>query len=321
MTIESTSSFNETADQIILNALIILKIYSPADTLQASDEALGLNFLNLLVKHWEGLGIHIWTTAFATVWLQQGQQVYSLGSKTTDAFWANTYTETTTTTSYSNTTTTLALGKSLTTLLNDNIGVQGSDGNMYWSTISVASTGTMATINGFASMPSTVTIPSGAYVYTFTARPVKPLQIQSASRRSGLLQSTVDVIMPSISYYDYELLTNKFYQGTPLQWKLHPNTGSSLLTVWPVPNDVTQRIHIQYLRPLFDFTVGTDNPDIPQEWLLTLTYGLAAIMAPAYGKVASAGALMQVAESMLEGLDGYDREKTSLYFEPSKYRY
>lgn len=320
MTIETTSSFNLTADQLILNALIILKIYGPNDTLQAGDETLGMTFLNLLVKHWEGLGIHVWCTRYANIFLQYNQNSYSLGSNSTDAMWAEVFNETSL---VSSTSTTLTVMSPISVTSGDNVGVQGSDSRLYWGIANgttTASTTVTVPTSSF-NFPSGITILSGSYVYTFTSRPIKPLQINSAIRRSSLLTSISDIIMPSISFYDYQQLTNKFSQGTPLQWKYRPNTGSGTFVVWPTPVDLTQRIHIQYLRPLFDFTVGSDNPDIPQEWLLTLTYGLAAIMAPAYGKIASAAPLMQIAETMLQGMDGYDVEKTSLYFEPSKYRY
>lgn len=385
MSIPTTSSFTETCDQIILNALILLGIYGPTDTLSTTDELLGFNFFNLMLKHWEAMGIHIWTTSRATLFLNPGQFEYSLGNNAGDSNWANTYSSPTITAvsslptgatpyegSYSSAASTATgtftfpsiygppvstgVGHYTSGLL-DTV-VSGSPpfqlhkytgANVLTLTLSAAIPTT--TTNVLVMNPTTNVITSvpilsldtsvntvcyvattlsslllkGTTVVSIPTIPIKPLQIMSCSRRSfssGFLTGeTTDIIMPSISFYDYQQLTNKNTPGYPLQWKYEPVTGSGIFTIWPVPMDQSNVLHFEYIRPLFDLTTGADNPDVPQEWLLAITYNLAALLAPAYGKSAMLQTMMPLAQSLLQDVDGYDREKTSMYLEPSKYRY
>ncbi len=315
MTIETTSSFNDTADQIIKNALLILTEYDPTDTLSTKDEAVGLEFLNLLVKHWEGLGIHIWATEHAIIWLPYNQGSYSLGDSASDDHWAINYEENTLTNPAAISATEIVVSSTSGITPGDIIGIVGSS-SIFWTTSSGVHPDGRIELNDAV----TEAIGAGAYVYTYTARPVKPLEILSVSRRSNTGTATSDIIIPFISFSDYQMLTNKFIQGTPLRCKYRPNTGSGKLTLWPIPIDMTQRLHIEYLRPLFDFTAGSDNPDVPQEWLLPLAYGLAVLLAPVYGHADKLAALEPIANSMLQRINNYDQEKTSLYLTPTKYK-
>lgn len=317
MTTATTTNFNDTRNDIIQDALILLGIMGPDDTLSANDTVLGARFLNRIIKYWEASGAHIWTNANATLWLAPSQRQYSLGNAITDARWANTYVETELDDDAAASATALNITPTTAMTVGDAIGIVLDDGTLQWTTIATIPTSTSVTIAvGLTSEAS-----AGNYVYTYTSRPARPLRILDVARRESLFASTAEVLMVMTSFYDYQLLTNKFTQGTPIQATYDAQLGSGLLSIWPVPTDMTQRLAIHYIRPMFDFDSGTNTSDLPQEWLQCLVYTLATGLAPAYGRSDMLQVLKPQADEMFFMLDTYDQEDISVYISASKQRY
>ena len=52
------------------------------------------------------------------------------------------------------------------------------------------------------------------------------------------------------------------------------------VSVYPVPDNSTDVIHLQATYKLQDLDGSDDNPDFPEEWLNALVYGLAYQLAP-----------------------------------------
>lgn len=324
MATTTTTTFNLTAQQIITRALLIIGTYSPNDTLSTQDFNVGLDFLNMFAKHLETQGIHVWCDSRAIIWLQSGQATYNLGSTTTD-HWATTYIETYLTNSLAAGATTVTVPSTTGMTTGDNIGIvqvlTNGTNNVFWTTLTVVNATTLT-----LTAPIVGTASSNNYVYTYTTLPNRPLQISSAIRRTGLASTNTltDIIMPSISFLDYQQLTNKSQLGTPLQWRFitkNTSVNNNEITFWLTPNDPTQRVFIEYTRPILDFSTTTDNPDVPQEWLLALTYNLAVLLAPIYGKSDHLQVLEPMADRFLQEANTYDDEKTSLFFSPTQYRY
>jgi hypothetical protein len=58
--------------------------------------------------------------------------------------------------------------------------------------------------------------------------------------------------------------------------------ANNVLIVYPTPNSA-YTLKYTYRRPLYDFDLSTDNPDMPSEMLLPLQYGLAYHLSPHFG--------------------------------------
>ncbi len=317
MTIGTTSTLTNTAIEIITDALTLLGIMGPDDSLSNNDFTVCMRFLNRLIKYWEASGAHTWTDAYATVWLQPNQRQYSLGFATTNDNWAEVYVETTSSASASLGATALTILTTTGMTVGDHIGIVVDTGSVFWTTIATIPTSTTLTLT--VGLPSQAS--SGAYVYSYTIRPSRPLRILDISRRQGQGPATQELWMIGTSFYDYQLLTNKYMNNTPLQFTYAADDESGTLTLWPVPLDTTQRLSIHYQRPMFDFDVGTDTADITEEWLQCLVYTLATHIAPAYGRMDMVQTLGAQANAMFEMLDTYDQEDISIYMTPTNIRY
>jgi hypothetical protein len=317
MTTGTTTNYSDTRNQIITDALILLGIMSADDSLSANDVDLGTRFLNRIIKYWQASGAQIWTNSYATLWLSSNVKQYSLGTATTDAHWSNSYVETILDDAALIAATSLNLSPTTAMTVGDTIGIVLDDGTIHWTTIATIPNSTSVTITvGLAYAAA-----SGNYVYTYTSRAARPLRMLNVSRREGQLVSTSELLMVGTSFYDYQMLTNKFSQGIPVQWVYDPRATSGLLTLWPVPTDMTQRLSLHYTRPLFDFDSGTDTADTPQEWLQCLVYTLAASLAPAYGRTNLLAVLKSQADDMFYAMDNYDQETISVYLTPTNNRY
>lgn len=89
--------FTQTAGQLITNALQDARIIAAEQPVQAKDLARGLEAINLIVKHWQAQGIHLWSETEAILPLITGKRKYLLGPSgdeigTADTFFTTTLT-------------------------------------------------------------------------------------------------------------------------------------------------------------------------------------------------------------------------------------
>jgi hypothetical protein len=73
---------------------------------------------------------------------------------------------------------------------------------------------------------------------------------------------------------EYAQIPNKTQSGTPTAYVLTKNISSTTMTLWPVPS-ATTTINYTAARIVEDVGALTETLDLPQEWLETVTYGLA----------------------------------------------
>ncbi len=316
MTTGTTANYNDTRNDIISDALTILGAQPPDEAVNARDLAVGIRYLSRLVKAWEGTGAHIWTDEVARVWLQDNTREYLLGGASSDAHWAIDYVETDLTAALADNATTASVTSTTGMTVGDKIGIVMSDNGVHWTTI--------ATIPGATSLTLTAgvteTCASGAYVYTYTTRPQRPLRILDAGLVSGILLTENQRELGDISFSELHLIQNKLSNGPPNLYNYKAKLDSGVLSVWQVPTDCSSRISIHYQRPMFDFDSGTDTPDIPPQWLEAIIYGLAARLAPVYGKIDMLPSLMAMATTMFNTANEFDSEITSIYISPSEDR-
>ncbi|MCB0423050.1 MAG: hypothetical protein KDD13_00285 [Mangrovimonas sp.] len=78
--------------------------------------------------------------------------------------------------------------------------------------------------------------------------------------------------------------------------------ANNVLHVYPTPNSAYE-LRYTYRRPLYDFDLSTDNPDMPMEGVLALEYLLAYHLAPTFGIPLQERLLLkQQGEEILEDL-------------------
>src|SRR5271165_1108922 len=122
--------------------------------------------------------------------------------------------------------------------------------------------------------------------YTGTGGPV-PLKVIQALRVDNL--SGITVPLNIYTYEDYEILSNKSAQGTPVHLYYQPFRTTGLLKTWLLPDptywQVNGSLYIRFQVPYQDSTSGATNEelDFPIEWNKLLIYALAYDMAPEYG--------------------------------------
>lgn len=308
MSTSGTTTFNETRDTIISNALQLLNVLASGETANANDITFCASVLNAMIKAWMGQGIHLWTEEEGTIYLVQGQAQYTLqsgisGANASDG--SGTPVETTLSSIGSGSSINVTSSTGMT--VGDNIGIEISTASMFWTTITSISA---TTIGLNASLSGTAAV--GNLVATYTTQLARPLSIQTARVRDLNGFDRPIWIKPR---QDYMMIPQKSITGAPVILYYTPQITNGVCYVWPAPSDVSQRVKITYLRTIQDFDNSSDNPDFPQEWLEAITYNLATRIAPAYGINLSTGGitgnpdLVRMATQFLDDLKAWDTEQ------------
>ncbi len=126
MSTSGSYSHTRNRDQIIGDALRKIGAIASGETpdSQTVDDAAAA--LNGMVRHWQGIGIHIWTMAEATLFLQADQVQYTLSSTSTDHC-TESYVQTTLTADKATSSTALPLTSTTGMTAADYIGIQVDD--------------------------------------------------------------------------------------------------------------------------------------------------------------------------------------------------
>lgn len=75
---------------------------------------------------------------------------------------------------------------------------------------------------------------------------------------------------------------------------------------------------ILYSKPFDDVDSATDTLEFPEEWLEAITYGLGARLADKFFlPINVRGFLWNLANAMKDKLNDFDRENTSVFFQPN----
>lgn len=320
MATSGTNTFNQTRDQIITDSLVLLGVYGQEDTVSTNDLNFCSNILNKMVKAWEGQGIHLWTSEEATLFFTLGQQKYSLSSSSTDI--CGDYTiYTTLNTTVSGSSLTLQPVNPSSNFANivgqitvgDNIGIKLDSGVLFWTTVATTSptTSSVTLTNGLSGQAS-----AGNNVFSFTNRTNLPLHIPAMRYRTASGYERPIEVMGRTQYMQ---IPNKDNPGPANQWYYAPKVSSAWLYLWPVADDVGSCVTFSYVRKIQDFDSSGDNPDLPQEWLESITYNLAVRVASAYGIATEKlnPDIAEIAKSSLQEMSIWDSEEGDLNIVPS----
>lgn len=308
MAVSTSTDFNLTRNQIINLAYKRIGVLTDYHQLTAQQLQDGATLLNVLVKSWIAKGARLWKTKQATLFVQPNQASYVIDGVTANVTEA--YVSTTTTaavTSGAVIPVTSATGMTI----GDFFGVVLDSGDIFWSTIA-----SISSLNITLTDSITDTISSGASVYAYTTKIKRPEDIDNAQVQNG---STSQLPMVKISRDTYRAITIKTNTGLPNRFFYDKQLDYGTIYLWQVPSSATYLIDFTFQKQLFDFTTATNDPDFPVEWLKPLYLNLAVELA-GFNSVSDANflsMLTQQASSALAEAEGYDRETTSIYFEPA----
>lgn len=143
-----------------------------------------------------------------------------------------------------------------------------------------------------------------------------PLRILDAYRRDS---TGNDVTLQIVSRYDYDTLGHKAQQSTPNQCWYDPQIGAGTLTLYDVPANNTDTIHVVLQRQVMDFNLATDNPDFPQEAYRLLKWCLADEIALEYQTpIQDRKEINDKAKGYRDKFFDFEQEQASIYFTPSE---
>ena len=270
----------------------------------------GAEALNAMVKHWQGKGIHVWTVSEATLFPEPGQIQYAVSDTSSSDHITSSFVSTALAAEASSGATSLTVDSITSISDGDFIGVVVDDGTVHWTTVNGSPSG------------STVTLTTGLddsaaednKIYAYTSKIVRPLKIVDARwvDADSLIESPV---VSMIARLDYRRLPNKSQAGSVTQMFYDPQLVAGQAYLWQVPAVFEGYVNFTWYRPIEDFDAAGDNPDLPQEWLQTLIFNLAVVLAPEFDVPAAKMAdLKAMAAEFLDDMMDWDREIEAVCF-------
>lgn len=128
----------------------------------------------------------------------------------------------------------------------------------------------------------TIPLIAGQATYDLSAATTmqRPLRILDAFIRQTA--SGNDVTIELESRYDYDGLGMKSSRGVPNQGFYDPQLGACTITLYNVPQDSSQELHVIVQRQIQDVNLASENLDFPQEAYGMLIWNLAGDIALEY---------------------------------------
>ena len=288
--------------------------------------------LNMFLKTLQTKGIQLWERKYAVIFPQESQGLFVLGSpgpagdhaclstplnggfiQTTlsaaAASGASTISVTTVTGQLSTTGNTAV---SITTAYN--IGVELDSGDVQWTTVNGAPSGTTVTLTATL----TGAAASGNYVFCYQTKLYRPLRVTGAFIRD-IAGNTDTPISVAMSKQEYNNTGSKGTTGTPIQVYYDQQSNTGHLYVRPEFYDANKLLFIEFQKPIEDLAAASEDFDLPQEWAEALMWNLAWRMAPEYEvPMAKYNQLKEMAVYTLDQLTGWDQETASLFIQPGQ---
>lgn len=319
MTTSGTTTFNLTTAEIIQEALELLGVVRPGQSVAAEDYTSCLRSLNMMVKSWQQNGMFVTHEAESTVFLVPGTAKYILGGTSASRTGAEPVIETKTISDSAAAATSIDVIDTTDITALDKIGIVLDDGDVHWTTVtSITDSDTLVLTTALPSAAA-----SGNMVFIYTTSMGRPLEISYvAVRNSGGTDASIideqhDVRINEINKVQYKTIYNKGQQGTPVQFFQDKQNDHTSLYVWPTGSIASERLKVVYKRIIEDFTNSDDIADLPPNWSACFAYNLAAYVAPKYGKEQKAGqAIAPIASTLLQAAMSDVQEKSPFSLTP-----
>lgn len=116
-----------------------------------------------------------------------------------------------------------------------------------------------------------------------------------------------DIPLEIINRPLFQKITDKSATGQP-SYLFFDNRLAPQIFLWPIPNQMTDVLHVQRVRMLEDFDAAANTADFPVRWLRALIYGLAADLSDDYKRpIDEHDRLFAKAEALFEEAKGNDK--------------
>ena len=316
MATSNSVNFIVTRDDIIKESLQLVGAIEEGGTPTTNQLADCSRTLNMLVKYWAADGLKVWVNEELVIFPVKDQRQYTFGASGDRMCRESELITTKLNGAVSNTATEIVVDSTAGMAGSDVIGVVTTANDIHFTTISSVDDATTLTLAAGVDADCA----DNNRVYTFTtAFTQKVLKINNAWVRST---EETDIPINIISREEYTSLSSKYENGRVNQMFFNPGVDTSLINVWPVPNDsnTNERIYAYVTRLYEDFDAAGNNPDYPQEWYLPLAWNLAVSIAPKYG--VSGTRLTELATlggAMKRNVDSWSVEQTSIYLKPARH--
>lgn len=146
-------------------------------------------------------------------------------------------------------------------------------------------------------------------------------RVLSVRRRTN----NIDVPLIELSREEYFDLPNKTNQGLPNSYYFDPQRSTTNLYIWPVADAgaaSATTLHYTYHRFIEDIDALNNEVDLRQDWLETVTYGLASRLVLPFrvhlADPAGAALVQQTAGELFAALATNDQEDASVFFQPQQ---
>lgn len=308
MATSNSTNFNLTRNEIIEEMFRELGVLTPNRNLTSEEMNDGARTLNLFVKALISQGIFLWKTKQATLFLVGAQSAYTIDGSTANV--TESFNETTTTATAASGASTIAVTSATGFTVGYFLGILQDDNSIHWTTVSSVSSLTIGLTDTLASAAA-----SGNKVFVYQTKTDRPEVLQNAQSTTA---SGTDIPMQILSSDTYYNIPVKDTAGRPNQIYYDKQLTSGIINLWPVPNNSTEKIEFTFISQLFDFDAATDDPDFPIEWIYPIILGGAYRLCRKYGRLEmqEKEQLKRDADEALDEVSGFDREDTSLYFQP-----
>lgn len=315
MSTSGSTDFIVTRDNIIEDALWLIGALGESETPSTATITKCSRVLNSMIKSWQADGLNMWTIIEGVVFLQADKIKYSLNATTGDAAAKVVAAETKLNGAVTSGSTALTVDSTTGMTVGDKITVQQDSGTLKTTTIATIPTSTTLTLTaaltGDAADNSRVT----AYLATMD----RPLQVLGVRYKDS---NDVERPLEGLTKDQYNNIPNKGVASVPTSYYYDPQLTTGALYVWPEPSDSSGILSVTYTRVIEDFDSASNNPDFPVEWSQALTYNLAMMIAPAYGKGAEVvQTIGPMAQSFKQDILNWDNEKESMFLLPDNDEY
>lgn len=266
--------------------------------------------LNSMVKHWQADDLHVWTVSEGVLITKQDQFKYALSdaSSSAHACFEDDFVQVEIAADAAAGALTIDVDDTTDIAAADTIAIELDDGSIQFSTVASKTSSSVTIADALTDACS-----EGAFAYSYTSKIARPIRIVSA--RSYDPRTGIETPLTPLSRQEYRDLPNKSQTGTVNQYFYDKQLTAGQLYLWQPLGTADRLVKFTWHRPIEDFDAGGDNPDLPQEWIQTLIFNLALVMAPEYDvPTEKFNQIAVMAEQYLDTMKGFDREEESVRF-------
>lgn len=305
MALSNSSDFGLITDSIIAEALELLGIYVTGGAVINTHKESCRRTLEMMVKAWGAEGIGLWKLVEAALFLEHEGYEYTIGPSGDHCTASWVKTEIATAASSGGSTITVDSDTGISD--GDYIGVELDGGTLQWTTVNGAPSSEVVTLTD--SLTDDVAVDN--HVYTYTDKLQKPLRITEARIRIESEDDNDDcseTVLDIKHRNQYMAIADKEATGTARLIYYDPQLTYGNLRVYPACDDVQHFIKFTAKIPIMDFDDAANSPDLPQEWMLALSWNLAILVAAKFGKTVSPDFIAQ-ALAFKRAVTLFDRER------------